>query len=584
MEEFINQVKQIVPMESWIYIAAVLAALVILAMIMMGMRKRKAKRMLDECETHYNTLKAVPLAFKLNKAGALARVNKTMQETVENAQQEFDGISEDLKECSLNLAKCDDMIYSHKVKQSIKGLNELKGSLQKVEIRVNAVNGILDGLLEQENEQRVAINALKDEFRELRKRIAANRSSYAGTYEFMEHEIVKIETMFSTFEDLMFASDFTRAWEQQKDIKDKMNSLNHLCDILPGLYERARGILPHNMEEVGYAYAQARNKGIYLDHLQVHSNLDVVSDLLKEILKRLRSGAMEGVDEDLKTCETRVEQLGEQIAAEDSAFNEIRDNLEILFDMVGLINNDVEGIHSLYNRVYERFGFENWSVRLKETDEKLVVLNDMKRKMEKSVQADDIPSTTLLIAYKELEQSTTLFHNDVDDMKQRLHAACSDEERAKKQLVKLQLILNEIRVKMRRHRLPNVSTQFEDDLRKGSMKVREIETLLNNTPLDVKVLNFELRQTIDYVYTLYNSVNNLVGMASMVENAIVFGNRYRSSYTDIDSELTRADLCFRNGEYTKALKIAIQCIEKIHPGSYEKLLLGKEGVNAEGTV
>ena len=58
----------------------------------------------------------------------------------------------------------------------------------------------------------------------------------------------------------------------------------------------------------------------------------------------------------------------------------------------------------------------------------------------------------------------------------------------------------------------------------------------------------------------------------MVENTIVFGNKYRSSYPDIDSELTRAELCFRNGEYTQALKIAIATIEKIHPGSYEKLI------------
>ena len=108
--------------------------------------------------------------------------------------------------------------------------------------------------------------------------------------------------------------------------------------------------------------------------------------------------------------------------------------------------------------------------------------------------------------------------------------------------------------------------------------------MLKNSPLDIKVLNFELRQTIDFVYTLYNSVNNLVGMAAMVENAIVFGNRYRSSYSDIDSELTRADLCFRNGEYTKALKIAIQCIEKIHPGSYEKLLLNKAALKESEIV
>ena len=71
-------------------------------------------------------------------------------------------------------------------------------------------------------------------------------------------------------------------------------------------------------------------------------------------------------------------------------------------------------------------------------------------------------------------------------------------------------------------------------------------------------------------------MNNLVGMAIMVENTIVFGNRYRSSYPEIDSELTRCELCFRNGQYTKALKIGIQAIEKMHPGAYENLINKKD--------
>ena len=66
----------------------------------------------------------------------------------------------------------------------------------------------------------------------------------------------------------------------------------------------------------------------------------------------------------------------------------------------------------------------------------------------------------------------------------------------------------------------------------------------------------------------------------MVENTIVFGNRYRSTYPDIDSELTRSELCFRNGEYTQALTIAIAIIEKIHPGNYEKMV--KENARAAG--
>ena len=146
MEEFVNLVKQMVPTESWIYIVAILVLLIILIILVLSMRKRKAKKLLDETEEFYNNLKAVPLAFKLNKAEALARVNKQMQETVGDAQKKFDEISEEMKECALKLAKCDDMIYSHKVKQGVKGLKDLRVQLEALSVRVNEVNRVLNEL------------------------------------------------------------------------------------------------------------------------------------------------------------------------------------------------------------------------------------------------------------------------------------------------------------------------------------------------------------------------------------------------------------------------------------------------------
>ena len=183
-----------------------------------------------------------------------------------------------------------------------------------------------------------------------------------------------------------------------------------------------------------------------------------------------------------------------------------------------------------------------------------------------------IPATTLLISFKDLTSDTNETVAEFERVKSLLENACADEQRAKKQLLKLQLILNEINVKISKNRLPSISLTYEEDLRKANSLVREVGALLEASPLDIVVLNERCKEAIDFVYTLYNSVNNLVGMAIMVENTIVFGNRYRSTYPEVDSELTRAELCFRNGQYTKALKIAIQTIEKMHPGSYEKLI------------
>lgn len=576
MDEFITNIKNIVTAEVLVYIAIGLVLLVILTLVMMLLRQKKAKKELDELELKYNSLKSIPLAFKLNKAVALSRVNQEMGQRVEGCKNDFDMVQERLKECSVLLAEIDDLVYIRKTKAANRKMASLVTMLNQCEENAKRVNEALDEVLEKENEQREQINKLKEEFRGVKKKINDNRSAFHQANEYLEHEINAIEKMFSLFEEWMFASEFNKAADQQDEILATIHHLEELLQVLPGLYERAKGVLPRAIDEVGYNYAQCKNKGIYLEHLEIKKNLEVISDMLKEDLNKLRNGQIENVETDLNDCEKRLSQLQDQIDKEEKAYEEVSKNIDILFDSIRTVNQDVEAIRKLYDRVYERFGFENWTEKLEETNERLSVLNDMKRKLEKIILEKSVPYTTILISYQELDQSNTVFVDEVAKMKVQLETACSDEERAKKQLVKLQLIVNEIRVKMLKHRLPSVSQKYEDDLHKAKMLIKDISVILDNTPLDVKRLNSELRSAIDYIYTLYNSVNNLVGMAIMVENTIVFGNRYRSSYPEIDSELTRCELCFRNGQYTKALKIGIQAIEKMHPGAYENLINKKD--------
>ena len=574
MENFINNIKNVVSMDFLIYTIIAIVCIIVLTILMLVIRQRKARRLLDEKELHYNTLKGVPLAFKLNKAVALSRVNELMAESVERCRSDFDNIQEKLKECSVSLAEIDDLIYVHKTKQALKKIDALDKELKLLDVTIANVHTSLDQVLEQESEQRALINQLKDQFRKIKRKINENRSAYAQTYEYLEMQISSIEKMFSAFEEWMFASEFNKAADQQNEIRDVLSSLDALVTVLPKMYEQAKGVLPRAIDEVGFHYAQAKNKGVLLEHLEVHKNLGAISDMLKNDLNKLRNGNPNGVEEDLVECEKRISQLEDQITKEEKAFDEVNGNAQILFQNVQVINQNVDDIRILYNKVYERFGFENWTQKLDDLSDKLSILNDMHRKLEKVLLEGKMPYSNILISYKELEQSAASFNVEVKEMKEKLDNACSDEERAKKQLVKLQLIVNEIQVKMLKHRLPSVSEKYEDDLRHGELMIKDIKIILSNSPLDVNRLNADLRKAIDYIYTLYNNVNNLVGMAIMVENTIVFGNRYRSSYPEMDSELTRAELCFRNGQYTKALKIGIQCIEKIHPGAYDKMIVG----------
>lgn len=60
--------------------------------------------------------------------------------------------------------------------------------------------------------------------------------------------------------------------------------------------------------------------------------------------------------------------------------------------------------------------------------------------------------------------------------------------------------------------------------------------------------------------------------AMFAEMAIVYGNRYRSSVPDLNRNLTNAESLFYKGEYQDSLELTINCLNRIEPGIYDKLL------------
>ncbi|MBR2578359.1 MAG: hypothetical protein IKE38_05440, partial [Erysipelotrichaceae bacterium] len=177
------------------------------------------------------------------------------------------------------------------------------------------------------------------------------------------------------------------------------------------------------------------------------------------------------------------------------------------------------------------------------------------------------PASELMAAANELHEKTERDKEVLAGYKATFDKNTTDEERARSQLMKLQVVLNEVEVKVREFHLPSIADTYKEDLAKGRDMVARIKELLAAVPLDIDELNNTLDESIDFIYKFYNNVNNVVGMAIMVENAIVFGNKYRSSYPEVESDLSKAEFSYLNGEYTKALTISIACMEKLFPDS-----------------
>ena len=72
---------------------------------------------------------------------------------------------------------------------------------------------------------------------------------------------------------------------------------------------------------------------------------------------------------------------------------------------------------------------------------------------------------------------------------------------------------------------------------------------------------------------LYDNVHNLIVTAEMVEEAIIFGNRYRSSFLEVNTELNKSGvIIIEMVNIQKLYRPLLILLKKSIQGSYEMLI------------
>ena len=146
-----------------------------------------------------------------------------------------------------------------------------------------------------------------------------------------------------------------------------------------------------------------------------------------------------------------------------------------------------------------------------------------------------------------------------------------DELRAREQLDEIQELLKQAKLKMREFKLPIITNNYFVELSEANDAILEIIKELDRKPIVIKTLNTRVDTGRDLVLKLYNTTNEMIKLAKLSEIAIVYGNRFRSSYENVDQGLNQAEIMFHKGNYKRSLEISTKVIESIEDNFGKKL-------------
>lgn len=549
---------------------AVIALIIVIALFRKGSKDRVLSK-IEQLQIAFNDIRTIPLSVKFKTAQAIAKRNDETDQEIKEYYSRYittQSIIDEVDNIFIN-------VENYKVEHSYRKIKELIPSLEeKVSICTKEVQETEEFLKRYEAksaEQRTFATNLKQEFQIVRDTIRKNMNQLSISFDAISARLEACSSLFTKSEDAMYGSDYATAQNALEQIQKELHDIKLVVNEIPPITKDITVVIPSLIEEVESSSSYIKQKGIYIEHLHIKESLEKISSELKECTERASNLQIDGLVNRINNLKKEVSDLNSSLQAEDVKYTNAKKNIEEMNNVIKDVQSTIDFIKystELYENVY---AYKN---DVPNIDDYFPIINDARASyIDLSTRLDLLTEPASKIG-SEIEEELKKI-NDVKEeisiIKENFDKDAGDVQRARTSLIKFQLVVNQAEISVRASRLPSISDSFSKDLIECKTRIKSIQQLLDSSSVDLSLLNDKIKDTMDFIYNFSNNVKNLVGLSIMTENAIVFGNKFRSSHPDIDSDLSKSEFSFLNGEYTKAVQLAIKTMDRLYPDSKKEL-------------
>ena len=547
--------------------------IVIVLLVISNKTKKKYLAQINELERQKNLVISAGILSELNKVESLIN-NDDLRKKYESWQKRFNEIKND------DIPKITDLINEVQEYFETKDYANLKASIIKTEMDLNYLqtkSGILlDEIKEitlSEERNRDKITKLKAEYRNVLTTYKEDPESYSKIKTPLELQFENVDKLFASFENAMDKNAYTEAPKIVKAIDDIVSNLNEIINETKTICLYGENLIPKKIEDIKLIYKKMVQSGYNLDYLNIEYNIEEANKKIIDIFQRLNVLDVEDSIFELKTMHDYF----------DSLYNDFENekvSKRLFDDYMRSIGIKLSKLEKISQELFKKVDELKYSYDL--TDEEVASIIEIKDNIIDNHNSYDhiidiFRNKTL--AYSKLASEMENINNKLLKNEDRLNHTLEtlsslkdDELRAKEQLIEIEEILKDCKLKAREYKLPVVPKNYYVEFAEASLAIKEMIVELEKRPISIKVLNMRVDTARDLVLKVYNTINETTKTAKMAEMAIVYGNRYRVVNKDVDFGLTKAENSFYKGNYKICLEQAISAINIVEPGIHHKLL------------
>ena len=556
--------------------SVVIVALIIVMVMLHFIKKAELKYYKDKVknlEVQRNMVASTPVLLELSKVEPIIK-NDKMEEKYNKWQDRFTHIREH------RLTQIDDMLIDLDLFMEKRDYKTCSYNIAKIEIEIYKARESAEALLEEikditlsEEKYRSIVIKLKTKYRMLSKDYHEHKQMYDSVQEAIELQLENIERRFLDFEKVMEKNEYSEVVHIVKALDTMIEHMDIIVREVPDVLLMANQVIPNRMREVDLTYKDMLEQGYPLEYLNIEYNLDETKKNIECCLDKVKVLNLEGCMFDLKTMLEYFDALFidfEKERLSKKVFEEVNKDFKKKIEKTNKLVSDV---YEQLDDIKHMYDLEEADVEIiHEVNKILVVINDDYKKLTAKVESGATPYSMLQQEVEELTLRLDSMEDEFDKALKSLGNMYDDEVRAREQLEEIQEFLKQCKSKMRAYKLPVITDNYFVQLAEANEAIVEVIKELEQKPIVIKTLNTRVDTARDLVLKLYNTTNEMIKTAQLAEMSIVYGNRYRAHYAEVDKGLFDAEIEFFKGNYKEALDISIKATSIVDEDIYKKLL------------
>lgn len=575
--DYMKNFIEYVGVRNLIIFGTILVALIIFMIVYHSIKLKIYRQEILDLQNQINGIKTLPLQYRLGRVQSIAKNMPEVAEEYEQFTKDFEKITEFQKnELGVLVNEVDESLFYGKTRGIKKKLTLIHEMKQRYDHDAKDLLTRIEKVTEIENIQRVEIIRVKGKYREVGNEYEKIR---VKVEEFVPHALEMFKELdddFVKLETLMNNQMFADAKNFTEEIENRIDSLQENLKDLPSYVYVVSDLLPSKIDKVDELITSLEGDEYALEEMNIAARRQEVDEQMEESIAHVKNVDIKGAAEVLEPLTGLIEELVIDLGKELDSYKQFKEKWRESYNELQRLTDVYQNTMKEYRRLFTEFVIDEEEVVISKKYEEFKQIQEDANDLIEQMESGHFAYANMLEHVENLYDRMMQHDTYLEEFEKQKEDIETKNQKTEELLENINIVLLEIKSEIKNEHLPLVNDSYRDYIADSYNKVEEIKRFKAHKPVVLNELCAKVEGARDVIYKLYDNVHNMIVTAGMVEDAIVYANRYRSMFLEVNTELTKAEVLFRNGEYRNALQVAVDILERLEPGKYEELIKRKE--------